>query len=156
VAEQDAALRSIHAALKPLGRALLRMVPGGPRKSVEDVYEEVRGAERWASHFRDFRKPFVHFMPEEYRILAERAGFRIERLRVDEKSWDFETCEAFAGFCRATFVEWTRRLPEGDRGDFIAEVLDRCQSLAATGPKEANTFMFYQMQVALERPAGAM
>jgi trans-aconitate 2-methyltransferase len=91
----------------------------------------------------------VHFSPEEYRALAERAGFRVVRLHVEDKAWDFGTREAFVAFCRATFVEWTQRLPEGEWEAFIADVLDRYRSVAAGRPQEADTFKFYQMEVEL-------
>jgi trans-aconitate methyltransferase len=154
VPEQDAALGSIRAALKPTGRALLRMVPAGQRESLEDVIEEVRQRPRWATYFALFQKPYVHFMPEEYRTLAERAGLRVTRLHVDDKTWDFETREAFVAFARATFVEWTQRLPETEWDAFITDVLDSYHSVAATGPQDANRFKFYQMEVELV-PAAA-
>ena len=149
VPEQDAALGSIRAALKPGGRALLRMVPSGRRECLEDVIEEVRQRARWAGNFAGFRRPYVHFTPEEYRALAERAGFRVVRLHVEDKAWDFKTREAFVAFARATFVEWTQRLPESEWETFITDVLDRYQSVAADSPQEANTFKFYQMEVEL-------
>src|SRR5262245_26643470 len=54
VPEQDAALVSIRAALKPGGRALLRMVPSSRRECLEDVLEEVRHRARWAGSFTGF------------------------------------------------------------------------------------------------------
>lgn len=48
VREQDQALGSIRAALKPTGRALLRFVPNGPRRCLEDVIEEIRDRPCWA------------------------------------------------------------------------------------------------------------
>jgi trans-aconitate methyltransferase len=154
VPEQDVALASIRAALKPGGGALLRLVPQGPRKCLEDVIEEVRQGPRWAEYFRGFQRPYVHFTPEDYGVLAERCGFRVLRLRVEDRAWDFKTREAFAAFGQATFVEWTRRLPEGEWPAFITEVLDRYQAVAAGGPREANTFKFYQMQVELAPAPG--
>ena len=149
VPEQDAALASIRAALKPGGRAVLRMVPAGPRESLEDVIEDVRQQPRWAQHFADFRRPYVHPTLDEYRALAGRAGFRVVGLRAEDNAWDFKTREAFVAFARATFVEWTRRLPESDWDAFIADVLDRYRSAAADRPQEANTFKFYQMEADL-------
>jgi trans-aconitate methyltransferase len=149
VAEQDLALGSIRAALRPKGQSLLRFVSRGPRKCLEDVIEDVRHRARWAGYFPGFRKPHAHFTLEEYRALAERCRFRVLSLRVEDKIWDFKTREAFAGFARATFVAWTRCLPEGERQAFIAEVLDAYQAEAADNPQEANTFKFYQMGIAL-------
>jgi trans-aconitate 2-methyltransferase len=149
VPEQDAALGSIRAALKPGGRALLQLVPSGRRACLEDVIEEVRHRARWTGSFAGLRRPYAHFTPEEYRALAERSAFRVFRLHVEDKAWDFETRGAFVAFCLATFVEWTQRLPESEWETFITEVLDRYQSVAADRPQEANTFKFYQMEVEL-------
>src|SRR5215471_15095841 len=149
VPEQVAALRSIRAALKPSGRALLRMVPAGARESLEDIIEEIHQRPRWVGSFAKFRRPYVHFTPEEYRALAEQAGLRVVRLDVEDKAWDFKTRAAFVAFARATFVEWIGHLPQSDWDAFIADVLDRYQSVAADSPREANTFKFYQMEVEL-------
>jgi trans-aconitate methyltransferase len=154
VPEQAEALGSIRAALTPQGRALLRLVPLGPRTCIEDVIEEVRCRSRWADHFAGFRTPYVHFTPPEYRALAERCGLRVVRLRVKDKAWDFKTREAFLAFSRATCVEWTRRLPEADWDAFLTEVLDRYRAVAADGPRDANAFKFYQMEVELTPAAG--
>src|SRR5262249_41625658 len=142
VPEQDSALRSIRAALKPGGRALLRMVPAGARESLEAVIEEIRQRPRWIGNFANFRRPYVHFTPEEYRALAERAELRVVRLDVEDRTWDFKTRMAFVAFARATFVEWTGHVPGSESESFVADVLDRYRSVAADSPREANTFKF--------------
>jgi trans-aconitate methyltransferase len=149
VPEQGQALASIRAALKSCGQATLRLVPLGERKSLEAVIEDVRSRPRWAGHFTAFVTPYVHFTPDEYRALAERSGFRLLGLTVQDKAWDFKTREAFQSFGHATFVEWTRHVPAAEWPAFISEVLDAYQAVAAESPLEANTFKFYQMQVTL-------
>lgn len=151
VPEQAAALDSIRTALRSRGRAQLRFVPRGARKSLEAVLEEVRNEPRWAGSFTEFRTPHAHFTPEEYRTLAERAGFEVVRLHVDDNSWDFKSRDGFAAFGRATFVYWTARVHETERENFITEVLDRYRSVAASIPQDANTFKFYQMEVELRK-----
>jgi trans-aconitate methyltransferase len=155
VPEQAAALRSIRAALKPGGRALLRLVPEGRRKCLEDVIEEVCHQGRWAHYFTGFQRPYVHFPPEQYRALAEANGLHVLRLEVEDRAWDFKTREAFVAFARATFVEWTKRLPESEWQVFITDVLDRYQAVACDRPEEANTFKFYQMEIVLTPAPGA-
>src|SRR5262245_38005937 len=135
VPEQDAALASIGAALKPGGRALLRMVPQGRRESLEDVIEEVRQRPRWSGGFVGFRRPYVHLTPDEYGVLAERAGLRVVAVHVTDEAWDFRAREAFVAFAQATFVEWTQHLPESDWDAFIADVLNRYRAVAAEGPQ---------------------
>jgi trans-aconitate 2-methyltransferase len=82
--------------------------------------------------------------------LANQNGFRVLRMELEDRAWDFQTREAFVAFSRATFVEWTRHLPESDWPAFITEVLDRYRTAAAGSPQEANTFKFYQLEVVLE------
>jgi trans-aconitate methyltransferase len=149
VPQQDLALRAIHAALKPRGRAVLRFVPLGSRKSLEACIEDIRQLPEWSAHFSAFEKPFIHFTPDQYRALAARSGFEVVTLRVQDNAWDFKTREAFTAFCEATFVEWTRRLPEGEWNSFIAQVLGLYQTIAADTPQELNTFKFYQMEIEL-------
>jgi trans-aconitate 2-methyltransferase len=147
VPEQRSALQAIGAALKPGARAILRFVSQGERKCLEDVIEEVRQRGRWADYFPGFRRPYIHFTPEEYRSLAEGCGFRVLALRVQDKAWDFETREGFLAFAHATFVEWTRCLPESECQAFIVEVLDQYRAVASESPQDANTFKFYQMEI---------
>ncbi len=151
VPEQDQALGSIRAALKPQGRAWLRFVPKGKRKSLEHCIEDVRARPGWAGYFEEFRKPYIHVVPEEYRALAEGLGLRVYRLEVRDKAWDFKTREGFEAFAYATFVEWTRRLPKERWHEFIVEVLDLYHTVAAGKESEAHTFKFYQMEVELGR-----
>ena len=96
VLDQQAALSSIRAALKPGGRALLRMVSKGDRKSIEAVVDETRGELRWASYFTGFRGSFAHFTPEDYVALAKRSGLAVQQTKVEDRAWDFQTRDAFA------------------------------------------------------------
>jgi trans-aconitate methyltransferase len=151
IPEQELALRSIHAALKPDGRAQLRLVPKGERKSLENVLEETRLAERWRQHFISFHDPYLHLTAEEYVALAEANGFRIGRVQAVPKAWDFESREAFFAFGSVTFVEWTQHLPEAERPAFIGDVLDRYRLVAADARGEENFFRFYQMDILLTK-----
>jgi trans-aconitate 2-methyltransferase len=151
VPEQGEALASIHAVLKPNGRAMLRLVPDGKRESLEDVIEEIRKQPRWSSHFASFNKPYLHLSAEEYRALAEKTGFKVLRLDVLDKAWDFKTREGFVAFGRVTFVEWIKHIPEESWNDFITEVLDRYRTVASETEADANTFKFFQMEVELAK-----
>src|SRR6478735_2547967 len=54
IPEQETALRSIRSTLKIGGKAQLRLVPAGPRKSLETVVEETRRSPRWSRYFGGF------------------------------------------------------------------------------------------------------
>lgn len=144
VHEQDAALRSIHAALRPGGHALLQLVPRTQRNALEDVIDATCAAPRWASHFPAHRAPYRHPRPDDFRALAERVGFRVARLEVIAGAWDFGSRDAFDRFAQATFVAWTGELPEHLRDAFIADVLDRWPG--------GTVFAYDQLRAALERP----
>jgi trans-aconitate 2-methyltransferase len=149
VPEQEGALRSIRSAMRSDGRALLRLVPAGERKSLENVVEETRLSSRWNTYFREFHDPYLHLTPEHYKATAERNGLRVLRIHTEAKAWDFQSRAAFFAFCAVGFIEWTRLLPEAERPVFINDVLDRYQRIAADRPGEENTFKFYQMDVTL-------
>ncbi|MBV9386609.1 MAG: methyltransferase domain-containing protein [Chroococcidiopsidaceae cyanobacterium CP_BM_ER_R8_30] len=149
IPEQDAVLHSIRTALKLDGRALLRFVPEGSRKCIEDVIEEICQSPRWVHYFTNHHKPYFHPSPEAYRTLAARSGLEVLQIHVEDKSWNFQTRQAFFEYCHVTLAEWTRFLPEQEWTAFITDVLDRYQVTAADNPSENNTFKFYQMEVVL-------
>jgi trans-aconitate 2-methyltransferase len=149
IPEQDAALTSIHSALISGGRAQLRLVPAGARQSLENVVEETRQTLRWNAYFQDFHDPYLHLTPEQYAAVAERTGFRVLHVSVKDQTWDFGSRAAFSAFCAVGCVAWTDRLPASDRADFINNVLDRYQAVAADGSEEGQTFKFYQMDIGL-------
>jgi len=149
VAEQDAALRSIAASLRPRGRALLRLVVKGERTSLEEVAERVRQSPRWSSRFAGFIDPYLRLDAAQYAALAEQQGLCVLFQRTVERSWDFRTHAAFFGFCRAGFGAWTQRLVEAQRDAFVEEVIAAYRQGHAPGEVEANTFRFYQMDITL-------
>ena len=149
IPEQALALDSIRAAIRPSGLAQLRLVPKGDRKSLEDVIEETRHLPPWAQYFAGFHDPYLHLTPEQYGVLAEQHGFKVLSTHTADKSWDFQSRAAFIAFGSVTFVEWTQHLPEAACLDFIADVLDRYQKVACSGPGEENVFRFYQMDIRL-------
>jgi trans-aconitate methyltransferase len=149
IPDQDAALQSVRATMKPAARAQLRLVPTGERKSLEAVVEETRRSSRWMQYFSGFHDPYLRLTPEQYASAAERNGFRVERIHTEAKAWDFESRDAFFAFCAVGLVEWTRRLPADLSAAFIDDVLDRYRTLPGAHPGEDNAFKFYQMDVTL-------
>ncbi len=147
VPEQEQALTSIRSSMKPAATAQLRFVPHGPRKSLEHVLREARESERWAPHFQEFQRPYLHLTPEEYGALAYKAGLKVQRVHVSDKLWDFQSRAGFVAFAEVTFVEWTHLLTEADKAAFTKDVLDRYEIVVGNG----RTFEFYQMDITLMR-----
>jgi trans-aconitate 2-methyltransferase len=149
IPEQSLALQSIHNALKPDGRAQLRLVPKDARKSLENIIDETRLSPRWSEHYKTFHDPYLHLTAEGYASLAEQQGLRVLSQHVADKGWDFQTRASFEAFGSVTFVEWTQHLPESERLNFVNDVLDRYRPVACNAPGEENFFRFYQMDIIL-------
>jgi trans-aconitate methyltransferase len=149
VPEPADALLAIRRALRPNGRAALRLVPVSARESLEDVAESARRAPRWSPHLEGFAAPYRHLAPDAFAALAESCGFRVLRLQAEEKAWDFGSRDAFLAYLGITLVAWTHRLPEPDRPAFVADVLDRYAPIAG----DDHTFRFAQMDLLLAADA---
>lgn len=151
----DAALplRGIAAALRPGGRAQLRMVTHGSTASLEEVAEATRKLPPWAGYFAAFDDPYLRLAADAYAALAEAAGLRTSKVTTQLRAWDFHTDEAFFGFCSAGFGAWTQRLPAALHRPFVEEVIRAYRQATRSGPAEANLFRFYQSDFMLDRPA---
>ncbi|RZU41634.1 class I SAM-dependent methyltransferase [Edaphobacter modestus] len=147
IPEQAKALRAIRGAMKTGASAQLRLVPKGERKSLEDVLEETRKSQRWASYYDGYQDPYLQLTAAEYAELAEGNGLHVVSMDVKDKSWNFGSRAGFFAFGSVTFIEWTRRLPEEAKPEFIRDVLDRYSVVAG----DEKTFRFYQMDIRLAK-----
>ena len=145
VTDSDAALRAITGVVRPGGRVLLQFVCAGSRPSLEQVAMEVCAAERWSGRFGDFAAPFVHVDPAAYLRLA--AGHRLDPITSagHDEVWRFDDPAAFRAWCTVGFADWTARLPEGERADWVADVADRYAVIAG----DPALFRFYQLVLEL-------
>jgi trans-aconitate 2-methyltransferase len=151
VPDQDPALRSIRDAMKSDGRAQLRLVTTGERKSIEAVVEDARKSPRWDEWFRDFEDPYLRLTADEYATAAEKNGLHVSHLNTELKTWNFGSRTTFFDFCSVGLVAWTKRLPENDRADFINDVLDRYRQIPDDQGGADKTFKFYQTDISLTR-----
>ena len=151
VPQQAEALRGIHAALKPQGRAHLRLVTRAALTSLEETAEAVRREPAWAPHFGGFSDPYLRLDAQQYGELAASLGLRTISSHSAMKRWDFGSEEAFFGFWNAGFGAWTQSLPEDRRRDFVLAVMQRYQALIEAAFGERNCFHFMQTDVVLAR-----
>ena len=151
VPQQADALRGIRRALKPLGRAHLRLVTRAALTSLEEVAEEVRREPHWAAAFAGFSDPYLRLSAEEYLALAERLGLKRVSSQSELKRWDFHTEAAFFGFCNAGFGAWMQVLPEARRREFVEEVMQRYLAVIDAAFGERFTFHFMQTDLVLGR-----
>lgn len=151
VPEQALALQGIARALRPDGRAHLRLVTRSALTSLEETAEAVRQEPRWMPHFAGFSDPYLRLDAPQYVALAAQQGLECLTCESASKRWDFGSDEAFFGFCHAGFGAWTHRLPEALRRDFVAEVMQRYLALIDRAFGERHTFHFTQTDIVLRR-----
>lgn len=149
VPQQDLALQGIARALKPGGRAHLRLVTRSSLTSLEEVAEAVRREPHWAAHFTGFSDPYLRLDAQEYAALARRNGLACLACDSAAKRWSFGSEEGFFGFCNAGFGAWTHRLPPEMRPDFVREAMRRYLALIDRTFGERYTFHFVQTDVVL-------
>jgi trans-aconitate 2-methyltransferase len=146
VPDQHRALTRIRTALRDRSWALVQVVCAGPRPSLEAVAMRTCAQRAWRDHFAGFRAPFVHVPPDRYAELAAGAGLRLTDREVTDRSWDFDSAEQFARWCRVGFDSWTARLPDDAAADgFVADVLGRYERITGS-PRR---FQFMQLRARL-------
>jgi trans-aconitate 2-methyltransferase len=148
VPQQEQALRGIRRALRPQGRAHLRLVTRCSVASLEEVAEQVRQLPEWAADFAGFSDPYLRLDADQYVALARRLGLGCSSCRSAMKRWDFGSEEGFFGFCHAGFGAWTRQLPEVRRTAFVEQVMRRY--LAGIAADFGERFVFHFNQTDLE------
>jgi trans-aconitate 2-methyltransferase len=149
VPQQDLALRGIRSALKPQGRAYLRLVTRCELTSLEEVAEAVRQEPDWACHFAGFADPYLRLDAAQYAALATSLGLQLLTSHSAIKRWDFGTQEAFFGFCNAGFGAWTHLLPPSRQHEFVEAVMQRYLAVVDAAFGERYTFHFMQTDVVL-------
>lgn len=142
VRDQHAALTRIRAALRDDGWALIQVVCSGDRPSLEAIAMQTCAAPPWRSSFIGFQAPFVHVDPATYPGLAAGAGLRVTDQEVADRTWDFDTPEDFAAWCKVGFGAWTSHLPDASADAFVAAVLSAYA--AVTG--SPRRFQFLQLR----------
>lgn len=147
VPEQRQALRQIASVLRPGGRALIQVVCAGGRPSLETIAMETCRNPRWAARFDGFAAPFIHVEPDGYGELAASAGLTLTKLTVTDREWDYGSRNGFEQWCAVGCTAWTDRLPVGDRGRFIDELVEAYEAVAG----RPGLFRFTQMRAELRR-----
>lgn len=117
-------IRGIRNALRPGGRAALRMGGKGAAAEVVETFDRMIREPEWATYFPDFRFQYGFFAPEEYRVWLDEAGLRLERVELVPRVMEHARA-GFAGWIRTTWMGYTQRVPDAERNTFIESFIDR-------------------------------
>ncbi|HEY9314091.1 class I SAM-dependent methyltransferase [Williamsia sp.] len=143
--DQPTALQGIARSLDDGGRAVIQIVCATDRPSIEDVAMEIAATSTWSRYFADFEPPYFHVEPDRFREFAEKAGFTVSDLAVQDLRWQFDSTDAFAQWFSVGATDWTHRLPASDVDQFVGDLIDRYQQV--TG--EPAVLRFSQLRASL-------
>ena len=118
-------LKGICKSLAPSGRILLQMGGKGNAAGVVDVLNVVMAGARWRRYSEGFSFPYGFYSPGDYRAWMAEAGLRPRRLELIPKDMVHKGKDGLSGWVRTTWLPYTQRVPEGLRGEFVNEILDR-------------------------------
>lgn len=114
-------------ALKPGGKALLRMSAEGKRP-FNDVVQEVIARDKWAPFFHGFRSSAAYQFEERLKAMIVATGLTVHRIEDATKSSSYATKEAFYDWLM-TWEPHRNQVPESQRKMFMCEVIDRYYKL---------------------------
>jgi len=97
--------------------------------------------------FRPENLPYAFFSPEEYRALLERNGFEPVSVDLVRREMRQAGPDALAGWIRTTWMPFTRQVPETERGEFIARIVDEFASDHPAGPDGALVVAMFALVV---------
>jgi hypothetical protein len=78
-------------------------------------------------------RPYFFYAPADYQGWLLRAGFRPQAVGLAPKDAVYDGLVGLAAWLRTAWLPYTQRVPESERGDFIAAVAER---YAATHPPD--------------------
>jgi trans-aconitate methyltransferase len=134
VDDHPAFLRGAASVLRPGGRLV---VSCGGKGNAQDVFVALRPemrVKRWRDFFRRLEAPYFFFSPADYGKWLPRSGFKAHRVQLAPKDAIYEGRDGFAAWVRTTWLPYTQRVPEAQREEFIAAVVER---YAAKHPPDA-------------------
>jgi trans-aconitate 2-methyltransferase len=123
--DQRAAILGIGRALKPGGRLFLSMGGRGTASLVFKALDSMMQEERWAQFLTGVVPPHHFKGPQEYEPWLAEAGLHADRIELVQKPMRLADAAALEGWHRTTWMTYTARFPENQRGDFLRELTKR-------------------------------
>lgn len=125
VDNHQAFLQGASQALKRGGRLIISCGGFGNAADILEVFSELGRNEKWKDYFGEFRNPYFFYRDRDYIPWLSESGFRVQRLELVPKDMTHQGKEGLAGWIRTTGMPFTECVPDSEREDFIANVVDR-------------------------------
>lgn len=125
VDDHPAFLRGAAAALVPGGRLLVSAGGRGNAHAVFCAFRAVMRRRPWRECFRRMPRPYFFHAPEDYARWLPQAGLEPRHIGLAPRRARFTDEAAFLAWLRTTWLPYTQRVPENQRGAFLAAVAER-------------------------------
>ena len=142
VDDHQAILRGMASVLKPGGQLI---VSCGGKGNAQDVFLALRPEmrmKRWREFFRRMPKPYFFYAPGDYEKWLPKFSFKVNALRLAPKDATYAGADGLASWLRTTWLPYVQRVPENQRGEFIAAVTER---YLAKHPQDAAGQVYVRM-----------
>jgi len=124
ILDQYPVVQGILMSLKQNGKILLQMGGRGNAADVLVEFDKLKKANKWHGYFQEFIFPYGFYDAEEYHQWLQEAGFHKIRAELIPKNAIHANRTAFEAWIRTTWLPYTQRVPEEERGEFIAQIAD--------------------------------
>ena len=111
-------------ALQDAGKLIISCGGQGNAAEVLEVFAELTTCLPWSVYFSDFYNPYFFYGLQDYKRWLKKSNFAIKRLELVTKDMTHQNREGLAGWIRTTWMPFTKRVPENERENFIAQFVD--------------------------------
>jgi trans-aconitate 2-methyltransferase len=152
VLDHTPVVAGIYRVLRPGAKMLLQMGGKGNADAILSVLDEMRLKQTWHDHFIDFRFPYSFMSVEDYTRLLAESGFTKTRVVLIPKDMEHDGPPGLAGWIRTTWLPYTERIPEGQRENFINDlVTEYLKKVPLDSAGKAHVAMM-RLEVEAEKP----
>jgi len=124
VDNHQAFLEGANKALKDNARLIISCGGKGNAAQILATFAQLTVMDKWKSYFTDFDRPYFFYGLEDYQGWLEQIGFKVKRLELVLKDMTHQGKLGLAGWIRTTWMPFTKKVPESQREEFIAQFVE--------------------------------
>jgi trans-aconitate 2-methyltransferase len=152
ITDHTPVLEGIKKALKIHGKSLLQMGGKGNAGEIIDEFDSVRNRPEWESYFAGFEFPYGFFDPEEYKVLLDETGLKINYIKLINKDMTHNNIDGLKGWIRTTWLPYTTRVPGNLQNLFIDQIVNNYINKHPLDDNGCTHVKMVRLEVMAEKP----